>query len=63
MHCAGCAGGIDHCHGTLVVHIGRVECTDPECRDLHRDRHVFVVDCYDLAGGCSCREVLGRRAG
>jgi hypothetical protein len=48
------------CTGTLITHLGKhVECTDPDCVDFDTDRHGFVIDCYDVAGGCSC---LGAQA-
>ncbi|WP_084483781.1 hypothetical protein [Nocardia anaemiae] len=53
--CPSCESAIDHCHGTLIVHLGRtVECTDTDCIDLDHARHAFVVDCGDIAGGCAC---------
>jgi len=53
--CLSCESAIDHCHGTLIVHLGRiVECTDEDCGDLDHARHTFVVDCADVAGGCAC---------
>nr|WP_068279599.1 hypothetical protein [Aldersonia kunmingensis] len=58
MRCHGCTSEIEHCHGTLVVHVDRAECTDPGCADLHADRHTFVVECFDVAGGCACRAAV-----
>ncbi|WP_460721901.1 hypothetical protein [Nocardia heshunensis] len=53
--CALCESALDHCHGTLIVHAaGSVECTEPECFDTGRTRHLFVADCSDVAGGCDC---------
>jgi hypothetical protein len=59
MDCAACTSGIDHCHGTLVVHPdgGFSECTDAECADLNRVRHVLIIDCQTVQGGCACVEV------
>ncbi|MFE5288220.1 hypothetical protein ACFRAQ_24920 [Nocardia sp. NPDC056611] len=39
---------------------GPVECTESECFDTDRARHLFVADCGDAAGGCACAET-GRR--
>ncbi|BAW03561.1 hypothetical protein [Nocardia seriolae] len=33
---------------------GSVECTEPDCFDTARARHLFVADCADVAGGCAC---------
>ncbi|WP_327111648.1 hypothetical protein OHB12_26380 [Nocardia sp. NBC_01730] len=53
--CLSCESTIDHCHGTLIVHVNRIaECTDEECIDLNHARHTFVVDCGALAGSCRC---------
>lgn len=53
--CGGCDTGVDHCHGTLIVHVDwSAECTEPDCVDIDRARHTFVVDCADVAGGCVC---------
>jgi hypothetical protein len=53
--CLSCESAIDHCHGTLIIHAGRIgECTDEDCTDLDHARHTFVVDCADVAGGCAC---------
>ncbi len=52
----------DLCQGTLIVHTGNIlECTEPACIDFDHGRHGFVIDCYDLAGGCSCLELARRR--
>ncbi|MEV0250030.1 hypothetical protein AB0H76_25770 [Nocardia sp. NPDC050712] len=53
--CHSCASAIDHCHGTLVLHLAqRPECTDENCADPEHARHTFIVDCTDIAGGCAC---------
>ncbi|WP_086846140.1 hypothetical protein [Amycolatopsis kentuckyensis] len=68
MECASCDAGIDHCHGTLVVHPegGFAECTDQGCADGDRVRHGLIVDCQGVGGGCGCatapRKSLLRRA-
>jgi hypothetical protein len=51
--CPDCGLGADHCHGTLVVHIDRtVECTDAACELADLLRHLFIVECIDVLGGC-----------
>jgi hypothetical protein len=53
----GTNGSLDHCQGTLVVHVEgglAVECTDQECVELDQLRHTLVVDCTALSGGCVC---------
>nr|WP_081706367.1 hypothetical protein [Nocardia sp. CNY236] len=62
--CSSCESASDHCHGTLIVHAGRIaECTE-QCFDSAHARHAFVIDCRDLAGGCRCTEggTVRRRA-
>ncbi|WP_442789900.1 hypothetical protein [Nocardia sp. CDC160] len=55
IECALCESALDHCHGTLIVHAaGSVDCTESDCFDTARARHVFVADCADVAGGCAC---------
>ncbi|MFE2956752.1 hypothetical protein ACWCW7_19295 [Nocardia tengchongensis] len=59
--CASCESALDHCHGTLIVHAaGPVECTESECFDTDRARHLFVADCFDAAGGCACAAPAAR---
>lgn len=51
--CAGCVSSLDHCHGTLVVHVdGGAECTDPSCDDTDQLRHDLAVDCPSTVIGC-----------
>jgi hypothetical protein len=51
--CRTCAGGLDHCHGTLVVHVdGALECTEPYCEDTDQVRHGLVIDCGSTVFGC-----------
>ncbi|WP_433564114.1 hypothetical protein ACQP1O_01300 [Nocardia sp. CA-151230] len=53
--CSLCESALDHCHGTLIVHAaGSVECTESDCFDTDRSRHLFVADCSAMAGGCAC---------
>ncbi len=54
--CMRCERDLDHCHGTLVVHVdGGSDCTEPGCDDLDGVRHTLVVDCGSvLAHGCTC---------
>jgi hypothetical protein len=54
MDCRSCLSGLDHCHGTLVVHeIGDVDCTET-CADLDPVRHRLQLNCADIDGGCPC---------
>jgi hypothetical protein len=51
--CSDCRFGVDHCHGTLIVHAERtVECTDADCELGDLMRHAFILDCTALLGGC-----------
>jgi hypothetical protein len=55
MVCSPCASGLDHCHGTLVVHgDGLAECTDGQCTDHDGTRHGLAIDCDQVIGGCGC---------
>lgn len=58
MECAFCAGGFDHCHGTLVVHFegGLTECSEDGCADPDFVRHTLTIDCLEVDGGCACAE-------
>jgi len=58
--CPDCAGGLEHCHGTLVVHVdGGLECTEPDCDDTDPLRHEMSLDCAGtLPGCCEQRAVL-----
>jgi len=62
MECAFCAGELDHCHGTLVVHLdgGFTECSEDGCVDLDFARHTLTIECFDVDGGCTCTEVEAR---
>jgi hypothetical protein len=55
MECPSCISDLDHCHGTLVVHLDEVvECTEPRCVDPDRLRHQLIIDCQQIDGGCDC---------
>lgn len=55
MECVSCTRGLDHCHGTLIVHTSEfTECTDMTCGDHDTDRHPLIVDCATVDGGCDC---------
>lgn len=52
--CRDCEAEHEHCHGTVIVHIGlRPECTEPDCRSPEV-AHTFTIDCF--AVGCECIE-------
>lgn len=43
-NCRDCAAGLDHCHGSLVVHVdGRFECA--ECTTPIPSTHELRVEC------------------
>lgn len=53
--CTHCTTGVDHCHGTLVVHAtGPADCTQPDCTDTDEARHDLRIDCGSVMGGCDC---------
>ncbi|MGH3862321.1 hypothetical protein [Actinokineospora sp.] len=43
MTCSECLARVSHCHGTLIVDLVAVECTDVDCVDLDPARHALVV--------------------
>ncbi len=52
--CRDCEAGHEHCHGTVIVHIGlRAECTEPDC-PTPEAAHTYTIDCF--AVGCECAE-------
>ena len=55
--CPDCGLHVDHCHGTLVVHSDRsLECTDAACELPDLLRHLFIIDCRAVLGGCCLAE-------
>lgn len=53
--CPDCRDGLDHCHGTLIVHHDLVvECTDAACTALDEVRHALVIECGDTTPRCGC---------
>jgi len=55
MECPSCARDLDHCHGTLVLHVDAlVECTEPDCTDTDLVRHSLTVRCDEVDGECVC---------
>ena len=60
--CLDCDTGVDHCHGTLVVHSDRdLECTNPACDLPDLLGHPFVIDCAAVQGGCCTDEATDLR--
>ena len=57
MTCPDCGERMDHCHGTLVLHVELVECTDPACARPHLARHPLVLSCGEL----DCSACAGAR--
>lgn len=56
--CAECKAELDHCHGTLIVHLeSGLECTDDGCVVLDPARHDLIVGCDSLARPCACQVV------
>ena len=49
---------VDICHGTLVIHAASgAECTEPDCVDLEYVRHVLILECQEVTGGCRCTHI------
>jgi hypothetical protein len=54
--CRDCRAGLDHCHGTVIVHVRcRAECTENDCDDPGRISHAMRIDCEVV--GCTCGQV------
>lgn len=55
--CSECATELDHCHGTLVIHLdGNVECTEHWCADDRGTRHVLArLTCIEVDRECTCQ--------
>lgn len=55
VHCPQCRAGLEHCHGTVIVHaeVGS-ECTEADCT-RPEITHTFRLDCG--AVGCRCDAV------
>lgn len=50
--CRECRAGLEHCHGTVIVHAeATAECTEPDC-DRSEIVHSLRIDCS--AVGCGC---------
>ena len=46
----------DQCLGALITHADDwLECTEPDCDDLHSARHPWVVSCLNQWATCPCR--------
>jgi hypothetical protein len=62
-NCVACARDLDHCHGTLVVHVdGGPDCTEPRCDDPDPVRHAMLVDCVSTALRCCVPDTVALRA-
>ncbi|MGJ6121238.1 hypothetical protein QN239_01480 [Mycolicibacterium sp. Y3] len=60
--CRECAGGLAHCHGTVILHIGqRAECTD-DC-GVPEIAHTLTIDCAVLGCGCVADQPIGSGTG
>ncbi len=53
MNCPDCGARTDHCHGTLVLHVDQLECTDVGCAMPYLASHHLVVTCGEV-GCASC---------
>jgi hypothetical protein len=50
--CPECRAGLEHCHGTVILHACfGPECTEPDCTEPEL-AHVFRLDCDAI--GCTC---------
>ncbi len=54
--CQECGVEHEHCHGTVILHIGRrPECTEADCITPEA-LHGYTIDCF--AVGCECADWL-----
>ena len=52
--CADCQDAVDHCHGTLILHVdGEAECTEDGCQ-VDFAAHSWMGSCWDVLAGCGC---------
>lgn len=59
--CRECGADIEHehCHGTVIVHVGqRPECTEADCT-TPEDVHGYTIDCYAVGCGCAVDQPIG----
>lgn len=59
--CRECGADIEHehCHGTVIVHIGqRSECTEADCTTPDAV-HSYTIDCYAVGCGCAESQPIG----
>lgn len=50
--CRECRDGLEHCHGTVIVHARfGAECTESDC-DRPELAHTYRIDCDAI--GCAC---------
>jgi hypothetical protein len=55
--CRECRAGLDHCHGTLIIHAQRrTECTEDSCDVPEIIAHALRIDCD--AVGCACGQTI-----
>ncbi len=55
--CRGCRAGLDHCHGTVILHtLQWAECTEDGCV-TPEVVHAFIIDCESI--GCACAQPIG----
>jgi hypothetical protein len=50
--CRECQAGLEHCHGTVIVHVGfGPECTEADCTQPEL-AHAYRLECDAI--GCRC---------
>jgi len=53
QQCRYCRDGLEHCHGTVIIHAQRgAECTADGCDAPELIEHTLRIDCD--AVGCAC---------
>ena len=54
QHCHDCHRGLEHCHGTLVLHADHTaECDEQARCGAAEDAHLWWVACTELGCGCT----------
>ncbi|KRD05007.1 hypothetical protein ASE48_20505 [Mycobacterium sp. Root265] len=57
--CRECGVEHEHCHGTVILHIGlRPECTEADCVTPEA-LHGYTIDCYAVGCGCALDQPMG----
>lgn len=61
--CRECRAGLEHCHGTVILHPSHAtECTEDGC-EQPEVLHVYRIDCEAIGCQCAAVDAAELRAG